>query len=92
MLADFGARGVSSCESAAIGGASHLINFYSTSTISALQCINNYYGTDLKKYKTIRAAEHSTIISWCKDYEISAYKNILTTFSNYPTYGVVSDS
>jgi nicotinamide phosphoribosyltransferase len=92
MLADFGARGVSSYESAAIGGASHLINFYSTSTISALQCINNYYRADLKKYKTIPAAEHSTIISWGKDYEIDAYKNILATFSNYPTYAIVSDS
>ena len=92
MLADFGARGVSSYESSAIGGASHLINFYSTSTMSALQYIKRYYDADLEKYKTIPAAEHSTIISWGKDCEIDAYHNIINEFADYPAYAIVSDS
>jgi len=92
MLADFGARGVSSYESSAIGGASHLVNFYSTSTMYALQYIKRYYDADLEKYKTIPAAEHSTIISWGKDCEIDAYHNIINEFADYPAYAIVSDS
>ena len=93
MLADFGARGVSSHESVEIGGAAHLINFYSTSTISALKCIKNYYGANLTNYKIIPAAEHSTIIAWGKkDSEIETYKNMINKFSNFSTYSVVSDS
>ena len=92
MLADFGARGVSSYESSEIGGASHLVNFYSTSTISALQCIKKYYYADLDKYITVPAAEHSTIISWGKNKESNAYQNIVNKFASYPRYAVVSDS
>ena len=36
-LHDFGYRGVSSVESAAIGGAAHLVNFAGTDTIAGLQ-------------------------------------------------------
>lgn len=35
-LHDFGARGVSSLESAALGGLAHLVNFHGTDTVSAL--------------------------------------------------------
>ncbi len=92
MLADFGARGVSSYESSEIGGASHLVNFYSTSTISALRCIKQYYDADLDNYITIPAAEHSTIISWGKDKEVNSYQNMISEFENYYRYAVVSDS
>lgn len=48
-LHDFGFRGVSSVESAAIGGAAHLINFKGTDTLVSLQMIKNYYNEkDLK--------------------------------------------
>merc|ERR1712187_566332 len=43
-LHDFGFRGVSSVESAAIGGASHLVNFLGTDTLAALACAKEYYG------------------------------------------------
>src|SRR6266566_3551860 len=39
-LHDFGFRGVSSKESAAIGGAAHLINFLGTDTLAAIQLLN----------------------------------------------------
>ena len=92
MLADFGARGVSSYESSEIGGASHLVNFYSTSTISALRFIKKYYNADLDNYTTIPAAEHSTIILWGKDKEVNSYQNMISEFANYSRYAVVSDS
>merc|ERR1719446_862250 len=42
-LHDSGYRGVSSVESAAIGGAAHLVNFWGTDTMAALQCLKYYY-------------------------------------------------
>jgi len=41
---DFGARGVSSFESACIGDSAHLANFKGTDTVCALPYINEYYG------------------------------------------------
>lgn len=44
MLHDFGARGVSSLESAAIGGAAHLVNFMGSDTISGNLHAMQFYG------------------------------------------------
>jgi len=40
---DFGFRGVSSRETAAISGAAHLVNFAGTDTMSAIELINQFY-------------------------------------------------
>lgn len=40
---DFGFRGVETVESAAIGGAAHLVNFFGTDTLAALEMIQQYY-------------------------------------------------
>ncbi|MDZ7898672.1 MAG: nicotinate phosphoribosyltransferase [Arcicella sp.] len=42
-LHDFGFRGVSSVESAGLGGAAHLVNFMGTDTVAALTFIQEYY-------------------------------------------------
>jgi nicotinamide phosphoribosyltransferase len=91
-LHDFGARGVSSLESAAIGGASHLINFMGTDTISGLLFAREYYGASMAGF-SIPAAEHSTITSWGRDNEVKAYDNMLTQFAKPGSIlAVVSDS
>lgn len=89
-LVDFGARGVSSVESAGLGGAAHLVNFKSSDTIHGSIIAKDYYGCPMAGYG-IAAAEHSTICSWGKDREVWAYKNML---EQYPTglVAVVSDS
>lgn len=90
-LHDFGYRGVSSPESAAIGGSAHLVNFKGTDTLAAIVLAKAFYGaTEMPGY-SIPAAEHSTITTWGKDREVDAYRNMLTTF---PTgyVAVVSDS
>ena len=46
-LHDFGYRGVSSEESAAIGGFAHLINFMGTDTLAAIELARQYYGNRL---------------------------------------------
>ena len=91
-LHDFGARGVSSLESAAIGGAAHLVNFMGTDTISGLLYAREYYGAGIAGF-SIPAAEHSTITSWGRDNEVNAYANMLTQFARPGSIlAVVSDS
>ncbi len=90
-LHDFGFRGVSSVESASIGGAAHLINFMGTDTIAALTFIQDYYNTNAMFGFSIPAAEHSTITSWKRENETQAYANMLTQYSK-GLVAVVSDS
>ncbi len=94
MLHDFGARGVSSEESAALGGMAHLVNFMGTDTISGLIAAWEFYGADVCGY-SIPAAEHSTITVWGQenDGERRAYENMIDQFAGpNKLYAVVSDS
>ncbi|MFN4160682.1 MAG: nicotinate phosphoribosyltransferase [Stenotrophomonas sp.] len=91
-LHDFGSRGVSSLESAAIGGAAHLVNFLGTDTVSALLFARAFYHEPVAGY-SIPAAEHSTITSWGRDNEVEAYRNMLARFGTPgAVVAVVSDS
>ena len=91
-LHDFGARGVSSMESASIGGAAHLVNFMGSDTISGILFAREYYGAGIAGF-SIPAAEHSTITSWGRDNEVKAYENMLTQFAKPGSIvAVVSDS
>ncbi|KAF1009423.1 MAG: hypothetical protein GAK28_00060 [Luteibacter sp.] len=91
-LHDFGARGVSSAESAAIGGMSHLVNFRGTDTVQGVLAAHTYYGEPMAGY-SIPAAEHSTITSWGREREVDAYRNMLRHFAKPGSLvAVVSDS
>jgi nicotinamide phosphoribosyltransferase len=90
MLHDFGFRGASSPESAALGGVAHLFNFMGTDTLVALDFAARYYDEVCAGF-SIPAAEHSTITAWGREHEVDAYRNMLEQF---PTglVAVVSDS
>jgi nicotinamide phosphoribosyltransferase len=91
-LHDFGARGVSSCESSGIGGLAHLVNFQGSDTVQALVYGQRYYNCPMAAY-SIPAAEHSTITAWGKAGEVLAYQNMLTRFAKPGSVlAVVSDS
>jgi nicotinamide phosphoribosyltransferase len=91
-LHDFGARGVSSMESAGIGGAAHLVNFMGSDTITGVLYAREYYGAGVAGF-SIPAAEHSTITSWGRDGEVDAYRNMLNNFATPGAIlAVVSDS
>jgi nicotinamide phosphoribosyltransferase len=91
-LHDFGARGVSSQESAMIGGMAHLVNFMGTDTISAVLGARKYYNEPIAGF-SIPAAEHSTITSWGRKNEADAYRNMLKQFAKPGALvAVVSDS
>jgi nicotinamide phosphoribosyltransferase len=91
-LHDFGARGVSSGESAALGGMAHLVNFMGTDTMEGLMAARRYYGADMAGL-SIPAAEHSTMTSWGREREEAAYANMLDAFDGEGRLvAVVSDS
>lgn len=79
-LHDFGSRGVSSRESAEIGGMSHLVNFMGSDTLAGVWCANQYYHSNMAAF-SIPAAEHSTITAWGKKREVDAYRNMLHQFA-----------
>lgn len=79
-LHDFGYRGVSSEESAAIGGAAHLVNFKGSDTVAGIIMANEFYNSPMSAF-SIPASEHSTITSWGRDNEADAYRNMLKHFA-----------
>ena len=91
-LHDFGARGVSSAESAGLGGAAHLVNFLGTDTVSGVLTARAYYHEPMAAW-SIPAAEHSTITAWGREREVDAYRNMLKQFAKPGAIvAVVSDS
>ncbi len=91
-LHDFGARGVSSCESSGIGGMAHLVSFQGSDTVQGVLYANHYYQHPMAAY-SIPAAEHSTITAWQREGEVAAYQNMLDQFAKPGRLvAVVSDS
>lgn len=91
MLHDFGFRGVSSVEAAAIGGLAHLVNFKGTDTVAALQAAQEYYKHPGPAGFSVPATEHSVMTSLGPDGEEKIIGQLLDA---YPTgiLSVVSDS
>jgi nicotinamide phosphoribosyltransferase len=91
-LHDFGARGVSSPETAGVGGAGHLVNFAGTDTIEALVWLREYYYAPMAGF-SIPASEHSSMTSWGRDREKEAYENMIRKNAGKDTiFACVSDS
>jgi nicotinamide phosphoribosyltransferase len=92
-LHDFGYRGVSSEESAAIGGAAHLVNFIGTDTILALEFLDEYYGEAMAGF-SIPATEHSVMCARGEEGEVYQMERFLDTYGKgpYPAIACVSDT
>jgi nicotinamide phosphoribosyltransferase len=91
-LHDFGARGVSSAESAAIGGAAHLVSFMGSDTVLGVMAANQYYNESMAAF-SVPAAEHSTITAWGRERERDAFRNMIEQFGKPGAIvSVVSDS
>jgi len=92
-LHDFGARGVSSKESAGLGGAAHLINFMGSDTIEGIRYAMHYYNTDDMVAFSIPAAEHSTMTALGCEGEVAQMRRMLETFGKPAAmFACVSDS
>jgi nicotinamide phosphoribosyltransferase len=92
MLHDFGYRGATSHEAAAIGGAGHLVNFMGTDTVPAMQVARKFYDAKLDGLAySVAATEHSIMTSLGPDGELTILDNLL---DEYPRgiLSCVSDS
>lgn len=90
-LHDFGARGVSSNESAGIGGLAHLSSFMGTDTMSALLAARRGYNTKMAGF-SIPAAEHSTMTALARAGEARQMQRMIEKFAGEgKIYACVSD-
>ena len=90
-LHDFGYRGVSSVETAGLGGMAHLVNFLGTDNLRGLEFADHYYGEDMAGF-SIPASEHSTMTAWGgREGEADAMENMLDTYPD-GLIACVSDS
>lgn len=92
MLHDFGYRGASSHESAAIGGLGHLVNFVGTDTLPAMLLGVAAYGAELDTLAfSVPATEHSVMTAEGPEGEMEIVERLL---DEYPTgiLSVVADS
>nr|XP_053628118.1 nicotinamide phosphoribosyltransferase-like [Cherax quadricarinatus] len=91
QLHDTGYRGVSSVESAALGGAAHMISFKSSDTIAGTSMLRKYYHLKTVAGFSTPSSEHSTIISWGRERELDSHRHMLHTYSEGDA-GCVCDS
>lgn len=79
QLHDFGARGVSSAESTAIGGLAHLVNFKGTDNMLALQAAHDFYDEEMAGF-SVPASEHSVQCAWGPDRQPQYLEHVIRTF------------
>lgn len=91
-LHDFGYRGVSSEESAMIGGMAHLVNFMGTDTFIAVEGALEYYGEDMAGF-SVPATEHSITTALGEAGEVKQLERFIDAFKNstVPAIACVSD-
>ncbi len=91
VLNDFGFRGVSSVQSAKIGGSAHLVNFKGSDTVIASKLVRDVYNTDVIYGLSIPATEHSIMTLKGEEGEVELMERVLKL---YPTglVACVSDS
>lgn len=82
-LHDFGGRGTSSGESAAIGGAAHLVNFKGTDTLEGLEWMAHHYGDGKDGIPgfSIPALEHSVLLAHGPGGEVDAFRQALARYA-----------
>ncbi len=91
---DFGNRGVSSEESAMIGGCVHLFNFKGSDTVPGIRLANKLYKPNggMAGF-SIAASEHSSMTTWVNSGgETAAMRNMIQKFKDRGVFACVSDS
>lgn len=90
LLNDFGFRGVSSVESAGIGGSAHLLSFRGTDTLHGITYAQRYYDAE-DCGNSVMATEHSTTTIYGREHELKAYEVFIDACPE-GILSVVSDS
>jgi nicotinamide phosphoribosyltransferase len=76
-LHSFGSRGVSSRQTAEVGGAAHLIYFKGTDDVVALKYLRDNYNADMPGYSVL-ASEHSVQCSYGKEGQREYLKRMIS--------------
>lgn len=79
MLHDYGARGVSSQQSAALGGLAHLVNFNQSDTVPGIIGAKTWYNA-VDPSNSGPNSEHAGFCAWGRDNEAAAMRNMLETY------------
>lgn len=90
-LNDFGFRGVSSVESAGLGGSAHLINFMGSDTVYASSFAKKYYNAQKIYGMSVPATEHSIMTLKGAKGESEIFGHVLNAYSE-GILACVSDS
>ena len=91
MLYDYGARGVSSQESAALGGLAHLVNFNQSDTVPGIIAAKRFYNAGHVSNSGPNS-EHAGFCAWGRENEAAALRNMLEMYRNNGVALLLSDS
>lgn len=80
VLNDFGFRGVSSVESAGLGGSAHLLSFSGSDTVYASAFVQQYYHTKRVCGLSVPATEHSIMTLLGPDRENEIFAHVLRAY------------
>ncbi|NBW34335.1 MAG: nicotinate phosphoribosyltransferase [Cytophagia bacterium] len=80
VLNDFGFRGVSSVESAGLGGSAHLLNFMGSDTVYASLFAKQYYGAQKIYGLSVPATEHSIMTLLGEGGEKQIFNQVLDAY------------
>lgn len=89
-VADFGCRGVSSHESALLGGMAHIVNFNQTETAPSAVAARKYYGAVRPAGTATIHMEHASISSWGMGHEVDQWRALLDR--KFPVVGLLVDT
>lgn len=92
---DFSFRGMSGIEDACISAAGHLLSFYGTDSVPAIDFHEIYYNADSDKELvggSVPATEHSVMCMGTKDDEIGTFERLIAQLYPAGIVSIVSDT
>ena len=92
---DFSFRGMSGIEDACISAAGHLLSFYGTDTVPAIDFHELYYNANSDKELiggSVPATEHSVMCMGTKDNEIGTFERLVSELYPNGIVSIVSDT
>lgn len=91
ILHDYGARGVSSFESASLGGMAHLVNFHQSDTVPGVLASKRYYNHVMPALSGPNS-EHASFTAWGVEREADVMKHMIDLYRSYGVVLLLTDS
>ena len=92
---DFSMRGMAGIEAATLSAAGHLLSFYGSDTLPAIQFFEDYYSAnenDEVISGTVPATEHSVMCMGTNENELGTFKRLITDIYPNGIVSIVSDT